>query len=34
MLSPELKQLKQLPSGVKDYLDVNLHQDILKIPAQ
>jgi thioredoxin-related protein len=34
MLSPELKQLKQLPSGVKDYLNVNLHLDILKIPTQ
>lgn len=34
LLSPELKQLKQLPSGVADYLNVNLHLDILKIPVQ
>jgi len=30
LLTPELKQLKQLPSGVKDYLSVNQHLEILK----
>jgi hypothetical protein len=33
LLSPELKQLKQLPSGVKDYLNVGQHLEILKISA-
>ncbi len=31
MLSPELKPLKELPSGIKDYLNVNQHLEILKI---
>ena len=33
MLSPELKQLKQMPSGVNDFLSVTQHLDILKISA-
>ena len=33
LLSPELKQLKELPSGVKAYLNVSQHLDLLKIPA-
>jgi thioredoxin-related protein len=33
LLSPELKQLKELPSGVKAYLNVSQHLELLKIPA-
>jgi thiol-disulfide isomerase/thioredoxin len=33
LLSPGLKQLKELPSGVKAYLNVSQHLELLKIPA-
>lgn len=31
ILSPELKQIKALPSGVKDFLNVNQHLELLKV---
>ncbi len=34
ILSPEVKQLKQLPSGVTDFLNVSQHLEMLKIPVQ
>jgi thioredoxin-related protein len=34
LLSPELKQIKELPSGVKDFLSVDQHLEILKISTR
>ncbi len=31
LLSPELKQLKELPPGIKDFLSVSQHLEILKM---
>lgn len=34
LLSPDLKQIKQLPSGASNYLSVEQHLEILKLPGQ